>query len=199
VPNLGDEEISLRPWQPADAAALVDAWHDREISARLPVPERRDLAAARRWIDGWDSRWRSGAALDLVIGTAPGAPAGDQVCGEVGLSAIDPTRRAALIGWWLAEPCRGRGSAARAVQLMARWALTAGGLVTLVAEIDPDNVRSQRLASRCGFVRLARPDETRQVHVLGGRLGVVAADWPGPGATRLERSSAEPDRADTAS
>jgi RimJ/RimL family protein N-acetyltransferase len=168
VPNLGDEEVRLRPWRADDAAALVGAWHDVEISARLPVPERRDLAAARRWIDGWDSRWTSGAALDLVICEAPGAPAADQVCGEVGLSTIDPTRRAALMGWWLDEHCRGRGLAARAVELMARWALTSGGLMTLVAEIDPDNERSQRLASRCGFVQVAVPDETRQVHVLVG-------------------------------
>lgn len=171
VPDLGDELVRLRPWRTDDAAALVEAWHDSEISVRLPTPERRDLAAARRWIEGWDSRWSSGTALDLVICEASGGAADDQVCGEVGLSAIDPTRRAALIGWWLAEPSRGRGLARRAVSLVARWAFTSGELDALVAEIDADNERSRRLASRCGFVRLIRPDEeprSRQVHVLSG-------------------------------
>lgn len=166
IPALGDglhdEVVHLRPWRLADAPALVAAWDTGDIRDRLPVPDRRDLAAARKWIEGWSERRDAGLAVDLVICESPG----DEVCGEVGLSSIDPDRRAALIGWWLTVPSRGRGLAARAVGLVARWAFGTRWLDALVAEVDDDNHGSLRLADRCGFVPLGRSPEGRRVLVL---------------------------------
>ena len=105
-------------------------------------------------------------ALDLVVTEIPT----DSVRGEVGISGIDPRRRAALVGWWLFEDSRGRGLASRAVDLVARWAFDSGWLDTLVAEIEPDNDPSSRIAARCGFELLAERDG-RQVHVLGNPQG----------------------------
>jgi RimJ/RimL family protein N-acetyltransferase len=160
--GLHDDVVHLRRWRATDAPALVDAWRDDEISQRLPVPDRRDLDAARRWLEGWNDRFESGLAVDLVICESPR----DEVCGEVGLSRIDPHRRAALIGWWLGAPSRGRGLATRAVGLMAGWALGSGWLDALLAEIDDENQRSLRLAERCGFSPLGRSSDGRQVQVL---------------------------------
>lgn len=160
--GLHDEVVHLRRWRVTDAPALVAAWRDDEISERLPVPDHRDLVTARKWLEGWDDRFDSGLAVDLVICESPG----DEVCGEVGLSHIDPDRRAALIGWWLAAPSRGRGLATRAVRLLARWAFHTGWLDVVMAEIDDDNHRSLRLAERCGFSALGRSPAGRDVQVL---------------------------------
>ena len=174
LPELADEKIRLRPWRISDAPALVEAWSDPEVTGRFPVPDQRDLGDAERWIDGWESRRRVGLALDLVVTEIPD----DSVLGEVGISHIDPNRRAALVGWWLFVGSRGRGLASRAVTLVAGWAFGSGWLDALVAEIDADNDRSTRIAARCGFELLTERD-ARQVHVLRNPQGRVIRVRPG--------------------
>ncbi|MFQ5557385.1 MAG: GNAT family N-acetyltransferase [Acidimicrobiales bacterium] len=147
VAPIVDEELVLRAWTIRDAPELARAWSDPVIAARLPVPDERHRDAAADWISGWESRRRSGAALDLVVADA----AGDAVLGEVGFGRIDQERRAAVVGWWIAASARRAGIGARAVGLATGWALTEVGLAAVVAEIDSDNVASIRLAESVGF------------------------------------------------
>jgi len=160
-PDLADEVVRLRPWRRADASALTEAWSDPVVTGRLDVPDRRDLADAELWIDGWESRRRAGLAVDLVVTEIPD----ESVRGEIGISHIDPNRRAALVGWWLFAGARGRGLATRGVDLVARWAFGSGWLDSLVAEIETDNERSAGIADRCGFELLTERDG-RRFHVL---------------------------------
>jgi RimJ/RimL family protein N-acetyltransferase len=57
------------------------------------------------------------------------------------------------VGYWLLENGRGKGRAARAVRLMASWALPEMRLGRLQLRTDPKNVASQRVAERAGFTR----------------------------------------------
>lgn len=55
---------------------------------------------------------------------------------------------------------RGRGIAARALELVADWAFRDLGLRRLLLEIDPANTASIRVAEKCGFTEVesdARP------------------------------------------
>ena len=63
------------------------AWADPEIQRWTGVPERRDLAAAERWIAGDEARRERWLSLDLVVDL------GGAVAGEVGLSAFDRAAR----------------------------------------------------------------------------------------------------------
>lgn len=157
-PDLGRDGVWLRPWRRADASALVAGWIDDEVARWLPVPERRDLTAARRWISGWDRRRTLGLALDLVI-----VDDDDHCLGEVGLSHVDEARSAALIGWWLLPAARGSGAGATAVDLAAGWLLGAVGLAALLALIDQENEPSLALATRCGFEEIGRRDDHQLV------------------------------------
>lgn len=152
VPDLGTERVRLRPWRAVDAPALVRAWHDPDIIAGSTPPPDRSLEAARRWIEGVDERRRAGLALDLVI-----AGDTDTVWGEVGLAQIDPERRAAVIGWWVAADRRGSGVATEAVTLLTRWALEPGRLRALFARIGVDNPTSASVATRAGYTPLEPP------------------------------------------
>ena len=151
VPDLSCDMLRLRSWEIADAPELVNAWADPQVIAGTVVPEDRSLRAARQWILGTDVRRRAGVALDLVVACT----ADDSVLGEVGLSRFDNSRRAAMIGWWLAAPVRGQGIATRAVNLLVEWVLS-GPLTAVIAEIPVSNVKSAELATRCGF-DLLRP------------------------------------------
>ena len=54
---------------------------------------------------------------------------------------------------WVAPRVRGRGVATRALILLARWAVTEGGVERLVLTTHPENIASQRVAEKAGFVR----------------------------------------------
>ena len=150
VPDLAGPMTQLRPWRVADAPALVAAWHDPVIRDRLEVPEPADEAAAVRWISQRERAWTEGRSADLAVIDPPSGT----VIGEVGLSGLDPVRRAALVGWWIAEDWRGQGRAGEAVRLVVDWALSEGPLEAVMAEIGADNPASMAVARRAGLRRV---------------------------------------------
>lgn len=148
-PALADGEVVLRPWQPLDAPVLAEAWQDPDIQAWTAVPERHDVASARRWIEGDGDRRARGLSLDLAI------EVDDQVVGEIGVAASDPAPRTAEIGWWIASDHRGRGLATRATRIFAEWVLAELSIDALRARIEPGNPVSRSVAAGAGFVRTA--------------------------------------------
>jgi len=143
-PPLRSGDLVLRPWQTEDAPALVAAWEDPEIRLWTGVPERRDLAAAQRWIAGVDARRARWLSLDLVVDR------GGAVVGEVGLWDLDRAAGTAQAGWWTAAAHRGKGVATTATTLLVRWATTALGLHEVLARCDPANPASRIVAERAG-------------------------------------------------
>jgi RimJ/RimL family protein N-acetyltransferase len=127
---------------------LAAAWADPEVVRWTGVPERTDVAAARRWIEGDATRRARGLALDLVI-DVEGA-----VVGEVGLSGFLATSGTAEIGWWVAPSHRRCGVAARAAALVAAWAVTELCITTAVARCDPANPGSGGVARAAGFTQV---------------------------------------------
>lgn len=153
VPDLAGPTTRLRPWRVTDAPALVAAWHDPVIRDRLSVPEPADEASAASWISQRERAWADGLSADLAVTDPPSGTA----IGEVGLSALDPVRRAALVGWWIAEEWRGQGRAREAVRLVVDWALSEGPLEAVMAEIAADNPASVAVARRAGLRRVHAP------------------------------------------
>ena len=155
VPDLAGPTTRLRPWRIADAPVLAAAWHDPVIRDRLRVPEPASEASAAIWISRREQAWADGRSVDLAVTDLPSGT----VIGEVGLSAFDPVRRAALVGWWIAEDWRGQGRATEAVRLVVDWALSEGPLEAVMAEIADDNSASVTVARRAGLrlVEASRP------------------------------------------
>ena len=75
------------------------------------------------------------------------------VLGGVSLHEVRPGQGCAAVGYWLVPEARGRGAATQAVRLLARWAFAELGIARLELTCGPDNVASQHVAERCGFVR----------------------------------------------
>jgi RimJ/RimL family protein N-acetyltransferase len=139
--------LVLRPWRLADAAALVAAWADPEIQRWTGVPERRDLAAAERWIAGDAARRAAELSLDLAV------ERDGVVVGEVGLSSLDRAVGTVEIGWWTMERDRGQGVASTASTLLVAWASSTLG-VAVVARCDRANPASVVVAQRSGAMVL---------------------------------------------
>jgi RimJ/RimL family protein N-acetyltransferase len=158
VPDLAGPATRLRPWRVTDAPALVAAWHDPVIRDRLCVPGPADEASAASWISRRERARADGRSVDLAVTDPPSGT----VIGEVGLSQLDPVRRAALVGWWIAEDWRAQGRASEAVRLMVDWALSDGHLEAVMAEIAADNPASVAVARRAGLRRVHAPRRSRE-------------------------------------
>ncbi len=146
-PLLTGPTVILRSWERKDAEALSAAWSDPAVIAGSIPPTDPSIEAAEKWIEGVHLRADRLLALDMALAD----PCDDHVMGEVGLAKIAVERRAAMIGWWVAEADRGRHICTDGVSAMADWALQPGRLRSLIAEISPDNHASIRVAERAGF------------------------------------------------
>ena len=145
---LSDGTITLRPLRTEDTDQLYALRTAPDVVARaIPafVPRRADIAARCAVAE---SRWLAGEVVDLTI-RAPGG----ELAGQIGLYQVDPGLGQASVGYDLLPAYRGRGYATRAVRLLAQWAFDHARLVRLVAGTAPDNVASQRVLERAGFVR----------------------------------------------
>ncbi len=150
-PPLGDDVVRLRAWSPEDVPAVVKAFAD-PLVRRFSVPtvgevtEAQVLAASAEQ----EQARRRGEELNLAL-VEPGDLT--RVLGGGSVYGVDREQGRGAVGYWLAPSARGRGVATHATRLMAKWALDALGLARVELTCGPDNERSQRVASRCGFVR----------------------------------------------
>jgi len=130
-----DNEMSVRPWRPDEAAVLSSICDDPEVSVRTPLPTPFSVAYAQTFIEG-----RSGF-LDLAIVGADDSP--------VGLVSLNLSTQSA--SYVVSAPARGRGFATRALGHLWGMATTDFGFDRVVLEIEPGNRASESVAERCGF------------------------------------------------
>ncbi len=85
----------------------------------------------------------------------------DRMVGHIGFhSAPDPeylqpmVGRGIEVGYTVFAADRRRGYAEEAVRGMARWATLAHGVTQVVASISPNNLPSQQLAAKLGFMKV---------------------------------------------
>ncbi len=93
---------------------------------------------------------RTDSALPLAVVADDAAGA---VLGAVGLHAVDRHRGRTEIGYWTAPWARRQGVAARALRLLADWALSDLGMRRVDLYAEPTNLASQRVAESAGFER----------------------------------------------
>lgn len=148
-PPLGDGVVVLRHLQEADVPAIVAACQDPEIPRWTVVPSPYSEKDARDYLE-MDRQDRSeGRGVHLAIAdSASGGP----LLGSIAL-LVNKTRNVGAIGYWMSPVGRGRGLAARATRLLARYGLEQLGLARIEVQTHPDNIASQRVAEKAGFLR----------------------------------------------
>ncbi|MGY4645216.1 GNAT family N-acetyltransferase [Cellulomonas sp. URHB0016] len=136
----------LRPWRPADAAALHAA-----------VLESPDVA--RQLAGGADLASVEACAHLIDTELAPSSlsvhhfavVAGGTVVGNVGVGSVERVHETAWTFYWLTASARGRGLATRGLAAVARWALDELGLFRLELGHRLNNPASCAVATRAGF------------------------------------------------
>ncbi len=184
-PPLDDGVVALRGFDEDDVADVVRACQDPEIPRWTVVPSPYTEREARAWIETHDLLRITRMAVPFAVIDARTRA----LIGSIGVHDLDSRSRKGEVGYWIAREHRGRGAATRALRLIARWALGELGLARLELLADVQNVTSQRVAERTGFVRegvlrSAREIKgTRRDMVLYARLP-TDDEGPEPGARK---------------
>ena len=150
-PPLLDGVVALRPWCRTDSAQRMAGFSD-PLCQRFSWPRVEPFAEAdaSAGFERNETERLAGEALSLAIvdATQP-----ERVWGGASIYDVDLDEARAAVGYWLAPEARGRGAATRTVRLLAGWAFDQLGVARLELTCAPDNIASQRVAERCGFVR----------------------------------------------
>ena len=167
-PPLADDEVVLRAPAEADVAAVLEACQDPDIQHFTFVPAPYEEEHARGWVGGSAAARADGSALALVVAAAA-EPA--RLLGTIGIVRPDWDHGVAELGYWVAPWARGRGLAARALDLLGPWLVRELGFARLTLHIDADNAASRRVADRAGF---AYEGTLRSAIAMKGRRWTLA-------------------------
>jgi RimJ/RimL family protein N-acetyltransferase len=160
------DRVHMRHWREDDAEVVYEACQDPEIV---------------RWIPAIPRPYTREDAVAFVTGQVGLGPhhfaivEDERVAGAIGLKMEE--HATARIGYWVAAHARGRGLATEALHWLCRYALDELGAARLELITDPDNLASQRVATKAGFQRegvlrshLPHPDGRRRDSVMFSRL-----------------------------
>jgi RimJ/RimL family protein N-acetyltransferase len=148
APPLHDETVTLRGWCELDVEALATAGTD-ELIRRFRGSQPSNEAEASVWLADVEPARLRGDRLELAIADA----ATGELLGSITLWSVSVNHRSGLVNYWVRREARGRGIAVRAVRMLASWCFDRLDLARLQLFVDPENVGSQRVAERCGFLR----------------------------------------------
>jgi ribosomal-protein-alanine N-acetyltransferase len=146
-PPLADHLVRLRPWGFDDLPCVREAGQDTAITEATTVPSDYTHQVGRAFIERQWSRSREGQGWSLAITSV----SDDLARGCVAL-LLRPQPGVAGLGYWLTPSARGAGYASHAVALLTDWALGTAGLHRVEAWVEPGNVSSVRLLTRCGYL-----------------------------------------------
>jgi RimJ/RimL family protein N-acetyltransferase len=143
--ELSDGVIRLRPFRAEDAEAIAIACDDPDTAKFIPgMPSPYTVEDARSYLEICERVWHTRERLPFGI-----VDEADRVLGSIDVRLGD----VGSIGYQVGREARGRGVATRAVVLLSRWALRDGGVERLELMTHADNLASQRVAEKAGFVR----------------------------------------------
>ncbi|MFJ9776231.1 GNAT family N-acetyltransferase [Kitasatospora sp. NPDC101157] len=142
------EGLLLRPFEDADAPALIEVYRDETLRRFTRVPVT-DAEQAAHWLGVQYEGRAAGTRYSFAV-----LESGELVA-NVALKRPTPGGEAAEVGYWTAAPARGRGVAPRAVEALTAWAFAAlaeDGLRRIDLLHQVDNPAACRVAEKAGYV-----------------------------------------------
>jgi RimJ/RimL family protein N-acetyltransferase len=146
--TLRSSRLTLRPWRPADAAAVFEAASaDPWMKQFLPIPDPYTRADADFFVRdlGHDGRYEGTGLGCALVETASG-----RLVGGAGIRLPTPRHGRCHLGYSVYPWARGHGYAAEAADALARWAF-AQGVRRVELQASVRNLASISSALRAGF------------------------------------------------
>jgi ribosomal-protein-alanine N-acetyltransferase len=142
-PRLTVDELVLRPWQPTDAPAVVEAYSDPAIQ-RWHVRSMTEVEALA-WVRSWSEQWaaETGACWAIVENGI--------LLGRAGFNELNLGEGLAEAAYWVAPMARGREVAPRALRAATAWMFDEIGLHRIELQHSTLNEASCRVAQKAGY------------------------------------------------
>jgi ribosomal-protein-alanine N-acetyltransferase len=167
--------LTLRPPEPADAAALLELASDPEVTRWFSWGPYRSLDEPRAWIERCARQREAGEQLDLVVVHRELG-----LAGVTGLSEFSPRDRRAIVGTWFGRRFWGSGANRESKALVFHLGFELLGLHRIGSYSNPANGRSTRALLGVG---LRHEGVLRDWHRHGDRwldvnvFGLLRDDW----------------------
>ena len=177
LPTLQSARLTLRSFNPSDAANLVRLAGAREVAAttlRIPHPYRD--ADAEHFIAGTKRHAESGQAVVFAIELNEAR----KLVGAIGLE-IQSGHRHAELGYWIGVPYWGNGYATEAGHAILRYGFESLHLHRIWAMHFVENPASGKVLRKLGM----KHEGTLRGHVLKWEVfhdapfyGILHSEWP---------------------
>jgi RimJ/RimL family protein N-acetyltransferase len=151
VPIIETERLKLRAHRQEDFAACAAMWSDPEVVRYIggkPLTGEEVWARLLRYAGHW--LWMD-FGFWAVEEKSTGALAGETGFAEFKRDIEPSVLGVPEIGWVLAPHAQGKGFATEAVRAVVAWGDRHFGSVRTVCLIHPENLRSIRVAEKCGY------------------------------------------------
>ncbi|MPZ81477.1 MAG: GNAT family N-acetyltransferase [Actinophytocola sp.] len=150
------ERLSLSRPEPGDIDAILAVHSDPRTVAHNPSDALATRAEAEALFARWDEHWRIYGFGYWVVRHRD-APVQLGFCGLKFMSLRE--RRVLNLFYRLDPASWGDGVAGEAATAVVRWAVARFPDQPVVARVRPENIASQRVATRAGLVRAEELDE----------------------------------------
>ena len=144
---LRSERVTLRPWQPGDAAAVQAIMADERMHRHLPLPWPYTAEEAHRFVTEHGQAGRAaGSRLDCAVTENTSG----RLVGSATLHLPVGGPDSAEIGYWVATADWGQGYATEAARTLARFGFD-NGIQRIAIRCAVSNVASAAVALAAGF------------------------------------------------
>ena len=144
LPDFETARLMLRPRTAADMTACFAMDRDPEVTRFIPGPWA-DLAEHRAFFEAsTHAVYPSGMGYWSVLEA-------DHFIGGIQLAPLDRHGPEIEIGWRFIRAAWGRGYATEALRPVLKYAMRTLKVLEIVADIDPANAASVRVAHKLGF------------------------------------------------
>jgi len=164
--SFGSDLITLRMLNEDDAPAIAIACNDVEIQKWLPLPTPYTIESARWFVNDHATKTQeAGTGIIFAIDHA-----GDFI-GCIDVKRAEWINGECEIGYWTMPEHRGHGYMAQALDILSRWVLLSQGFTRTYVRVAVENIASQRVAEKAGFIREGIARQAGRVH--SGRVDLV--------------------------
>ncbi|MFD8994296.1 GNAT family N-acetyltransferase [Streptomyces abikoensis] len=147
--SLTTDRLVLRPWCLSEVAGVLDNTRSVDWAGDFPAEGDRVIASLFDQYPDWLGEYGHRLIVERDSGL---------VVVSIGLF-WPPSEGALEIGYGIVGSRRGRGYAPEATRALAEFALTAPGVHTVFADVEPANPASVRVLEKAGFRRRAADED----------------------------------------
>jgi RimJ/RimL family protein N-acetyltransferase len=155
--------FTLEPLAEHHLDAVTEIVLDPDVRRFTRFPDPPDPAFPAQWIARYTRGREDGTCAAFAAVDADGVFLGTGLAPH-----IDRSAREMELGYLVAPAARGRGIGSEILRRLTRWALDEGGALRVFLLVAVDNVASQRVAERAGYVR---EGVLRSMHLKGEERG----------------------------